>query len=87
MFVPGSTFQPILMFACEVRSLPKSEAPERSLTLVSSGFTYNSTGLESLARDKHCSLFGPFVIYEEKGFNTSAVAEGLSICQCQSLPL
>jgi hypothetical protein len=52
------------MFTGNGRSLPKSGAPE------SSGFTYNYTGLESPARDKHCSLFGPFVIYEEKGFNT-----------------
>jgi hypothetical protein len=67
--------------------MTKNMASERSLNRVSYGFTYNYTGLESLARDKHCSLFGPLVIYEEKGFNTLAFAEGLSICQCQSLPL
>jgi hypothetical protein len=48
---------------------PKVELPEGCSTVIGSGLTRKHyTGLEKYGMDKHCSLLGPVIIYEEKSF-------------------
>ncbi len=65
MFDPGRPFHPSL-FLGKSRSLSKEGAPEKRFTWEGSGLTRKHyIRLESGARNKHSSLSGLFIIYEE----------------------
>jgi hypothetical protein len=72
MFVLGEPLQHSLIFAVEARSQPQRVgAPEKYPTFVCFGLLHKHwTRLERLARDKHSSLIGTFLSYDEKSFKT-----------------
>jgi hypothetical protein len=73
VFVPGSPFQPSLMFVGEAKDLPLSGAPERCFAQV--GFLPYPQTLDwagRLAREKHSTLLQKPVIYGRKKFNSTS---------------
>ncbi len=73
LFVPGKPFQLSVMFAGKAKSLllRYSGGPLKYSNRVGSGLPrkpYTGLGLKRPGKEKHSSLFGPFVSYEEKSF-------------------
>jgi hypothetical protein len=64
VFVPDRPFQSSLLFLGKARRLLESGALERFFTRVGPGLTH-ILSIEKPARNKHYSLLGPFVGYEE----------------------
>jgi hypothetical protein len=79
MLVPFKPFQPSLMFEGKSGAYPIGVPFSCSTLRWALGLSRNHwTRLEKLARNKHYSLFGPFVIQKEKRFKTLALGCGLS---------
>jgi hypothetical protein len=61
VFVPDKPLQPSLLLAVKANSLTKRGVPERLTRVGWPHLQILQTRLKRLGRDKHFSLFGPFV--------------------------